>query len=770
MPNPMGGWQLLASAPNALAIVGVHAVVLHTGKVLFFCFDASIVGKLGSPQFNQYFNDASMGSYQIWDPATQTPASVQEVGRNVFCGGQCTLADGTIFVAGGQDAAGAADLTGQGDKIFDAFVGGTDNGALQDVHTYDPVTDSWISWPKLANGRYYPTCLTLGDGTAFVAAGLSNLQAFVISGDNWCQNDQFETFANGQLGLGPSPQQKFMSADQYPIIKLLPGSQQLFVHIHRTTLIFDLPSSSFVDGAQFIPPEPVGRQTYPMQTGHVLLPQKQGDAPRILIVGGSTATGYDSNTHSDAPAVQGAFVFEYNSASPVNSRWRATNGAPNLARLLGDTVLLPDGTVFVVNGISQGAASGHSGATVFTPEIFDPVTETFTVMNDSSHDHPRAYHSTAVLLPDATVAIAGNTAAYNQDTGEPHGIDDTSIEIFSPPYLFDGPRPLVTGVQSSFPYGGTLTIDNSGSPTIDRVIMMRPCAVTHTVDMDQRAIWLVTGPGSNAGLLSITFPTDTSLAPPGPYMLFFLAKGIPSVASWIFLGSTPQGGGGGGPNCSNVYPANNLGPLDGLFVQQAAYPGNVNIDKIDNGFRAIIQSQCGSITINHKIDQGSYANLNAFTTFTMGETIDQNSIVYITANGDISIALKVDQGSQATLISTAGKIDIGQKLDQHCSFKLQAGTTVHIGQKIDQHAHGTIIAQGDVTIDQGIDQWATPDITSLNGNINIGQAVDGNATATLRAPNGSITIGQKVAGGATVNWHAQNFSCPDTSGGHVNQF
>jgi len=81
-------------------------------------------------------------------------------------------------------------------------------------------------------------------------------------------------------------------------------------------------------------PPGVGRQTVPMQRGHVLLPQKGGDAPRVLIVGVSTATGFDFNTHSDAPAVRAAFIFEYNAQSPVKSRWRKTAGAPTVARRL----------------------------------------------------------------------------------------------------------------------------------------------------------------------------------------------------------------------------------------------------------------------------------------------------------------------------------------------------------------------------------------------------------------------------------------------------
>lgn len=763
MTDPSGRWD--PPIENALSIVGVHAIVLYTGKVLYFCFDQRAVGQLGknNDDFQYYFNDPNLGSYQLWDPVTQTAGPVQPIGSNSFCSGHCALPDGTIFVAGGQDGAGAADVTGEWDKYF-AALAGTDNGALRDVNTYDPATDTWIQWPDMQDGRYYPTCQILDDGAAFVAGGLSNLMRWVASGGKHCENDQCETFEPGEFAYG-SRQRQFCSADQYPIVRLLPGSRQLFVHIHRTTSIFDLDSSSFVAGAEFMSPSPVGRQTYPMQTGHVLLPQMEGDPPRILIVGGSTATGFDYNTHSDAPAVRGAFIFEYNARSPADSRWRETRHAPSVARLLTDTVLLPDGTVFVVNGISVGAAAGHSGPTVIQADLFDPVAETFTLMASPSADHPRAYHSTAVLLPDARVAIAGNTAAYNQ--GEPTAKDDVSIQIFSPPYLFAGPRPVVSNVPPQVGYGAKVQIHYSPAAPVTKVMMMRPCAVTHSVDMDQRAIWLMTSAGKAARTLDITIPTDRSLVPPGPYMLFFLSEaGVPSIASFVSLGHAAHAD-GTPPSNGGPYPSVDLGTYEGNAVIDEVFDGDITVDKIDQHCHVVLESRHGSITVTHKVDQWSYAKLTAHTTVRIGEGVDQHSTVMIVAGGNVTIGQKINEYSHATITSTSGQIDIGQKVDNTSGATLKAGTTVHVGEKFDQHSTVFVVANGDVAIDQGIDQHASADITSVSGSIWIGQAVDGNASATLTALNGSVTIVQKVAGNAVVKWSAHKFTCPDTGGGQV---
>jgi len=793
-PSSIGVWE--SPLENALGIVGVHAIVLHTGKVLYWCFDSRAVGLLGKDNntFVELFNNPELGSYQVWDPVSGGAGPVKPIGRNSFCAGQCALADGTILVAGGQDIAGAIEqyrALGLGDPSqyltadfwsqWWSAITGADDGALKDLHTYDPIADSWTPWPALKDGRYYATCLILSDGTGFIAGGLSNLQQWVLSGANWAQNDQFETVPPGELFAGTTPQQKFRSADQYPIIKLLPGSRQLFVHIETTSYIFDLDSSSFVDGAQFTPPgapgvQGGGRQTYPMQSGHVLLPQKQGDPPRILIVGGSTSNHFDYNTQSDKPAVQLAYIFDYNAAVPAKSSWRTTRNPPKFARIMADTVLLPDGTVFVVNGYSGGAAAGHTDrfAPVFGVEIFNPSDETFTeVAPNPEANHPRGYHSTAVLLPDARVAIAGNTDAYNPM--EPNQHDDVSIQIYDPAYLSGGPksRPIVAGVPVQVIYGSTIMVDASAGVPVASAMLMRPCAVTHSVDMDQRAIILsISGLGSN---LLVTFPTDQSLAPPGYYMLFFVsAAGVPSVASFTQLTSgTP------------TYPPLYLGTYDGDgdAVIKEAFDGDLTLENIKNGCNVTLESRHGSITINHKIDQHSYANLKAATTVSIGEKIDQHSTAEIVAGGDVTIGQKIDQGSNATITSKSGAISIGQsvdavsgamltagtgvtigqKIDQHSNAVIQAGTTVNIGEKVDQHSTATITAQGDITIGQKLDQHTLSTITSVNGSITVNQGMSGNATATLTAINGTITM-DTIDGGSTLNWSAKSLNCPHQNG------
>ena len=64
---------------------------------------------------------------------------------------------------------------------------------------------------------------------------------------------------------------------------------------------------------------------------------------------------------------------------------------------------------------------------------------------------------------------------------------NTQIEIYNPPYMFST-RPTISGVPSLVHHGQTFTIDSPDAISINRVVLVRPMAVTHQTDTEQRVL------------------------------------------------------------------------------------------------------------------------------------------------------------------------------------------------------------------------------------------------------------------------------------------
>ena len=78
-----------------------------------------------------------------------------------------------------------------------------------------------------------------------------------------------------------------------------------------------------------------------------------------------------------------------------------------------------DGLALVVGG----GLTFKFGSPVFIPELFDPDTETWTLM--APHQAGRMYHSTALLLPDGRVLSAGGGICGTCRCRIEEGLDQT---------------------------------------------------------------------------------------------------------------------------------------------------------------------------------------------------------------------------------------------------------------------------------------------------------------------------------------------------------
>lgn len=456
-PAVAGRW----SAPFDVGDTGIHTSVLPNGRVLLFSYPDQALGSDGS----------------VWDPATGALTDVSlQWPRDIFCAGHSFLPDGRLFVTGGH-------------------VHGERYGlGVENTDIFDPATGLFEAGPALAEPRWYPTNVGLGDGRVLVFGGFkdndANVRALSVEAYDPGANRITQLPSTANKGLG-----------NYPRLHLLANGRIAWVNI-STTQLFNPATSTWATSAK---PVYGGRGE---SGSSVLLPGSN----RILSFGGPNGAGGAAAT---------AEIVDYAAGTPA---WRAT-GSLNRARLWANGVLLPDGKVLAVGGGGGGAYTNP----VYDAEMFDPATGTWSVM--AAQQAPRVYHSTAVLLPDGRVLSAGHDS----------GSYRTTAEIYSPPYLFKGPRPVIAASPASVAYGGQFSISTPDASTVEHVVLIRPASVTHSLHQDQRSVELpFTVSGST---LEVSAPAGGNAAPPGPYMLFLVtSNGVPSVASWVDVGdaaSTP---------------------------------------------------------------------------------------------------------------------------------------------------------------------------------------------------------------------------------------
>ena len=231
---------------------------------------------------------------------------------------------------------------------------------------------------------------------------------------------------------------------------------------------------------------------------------------KILYVGGGD------------PPTNTAEIIDLNQPNPS---WAYT-ASMAFARRQMNATLLPTGDVLVTGGTSGSGFNNPVGA-VHAAELWNPATGAWTTL--ASNAVTRIYHSTTLLLPDARVLHTGSGDWLGPQP------EERSYELYSPPYLFRGPRPTITGTTpSDVAYGQTLFVETPDGAAIAKVTFIRLSSVTHAADMGQRLVPLSFTAVS--GGLSVAVPASPTTAPPGPYMLFLVnGNGVPSVGRIMLL-------------------------------------------------------------------------------------------------------------------------------------------------------------------------------------------------------------------------------------------
>jgi hypothetical protein len=477
-PSIVGAWSPVTNlnSISSGSIVAIHTSLLPNGKVLFWT-------RQQGPDGNDNVNGFSR-SY-VWDPATNSVISEAFNGTtNLFCSGHAFIHDGRLLVTGGHLG---ADLRGEPDANF-----------------YDWNTGAWSSAASMGRGRWYPTNVILGNSEMLVDAGFDEIGQFNNQPQVWQTTNSWRA-----LSSAPDPH-----GNTYPWLHLSPNGQVFHSGPAQATEYLRTSGTgqwNLVANSIFGARDAGTSVTY--------------DDGKVLIIGGGGATmaslprrECEMINLNVSPVISGTTT-----SVPPAPQWRRVGDMAFGRRQLNAT-LLPDGTVLATGGTSSPGFDEPSGA-VFAAEIYNPDTETWSTM--ASMSIRRLYHSTALLLPDGRVLSAGG--GFPPGPGE---VNQPNYEIFSPPYLFKGPRPTITAAPSEVALNTNFFITTPDAASISKVTMIRLGSVTHAFNQNQRLTELIFR--AKPGGLEVQFPGGANLTPSGHYMLFLVnSNGVPSVASIV---------------------------------------------------------------------------------------------------------------------------------------------------------------------------------------------------------------------------------------------
>ena len=490
----------------------------------------------------------------------------------LFCADQNFLADGRILAAGG-----TAYLNDPG--LQDAPVGATELAGVTSTRIYDPSTNSWSQAGRMKQGRWYPTLVTMGDGRMFTASGVEKLIKPIQpddpknSGGNVRESEIFDPKTNEWT---QNPATADRSLPLFPRLHLLPNGK---VFYNAAGQSFNPAGQDYAE-AQWnvaatydpakqewkelgVPGLTTGVTSVPGfrgSTSSTMLPLEPDDKGRYTKASFLTAGGVPN-----PPSPGGYIAVAQSQVATVDTAagdklTTEETGPLSQGRWYGSQILLPTGEVVTFSGadrdevIAPGVEVPRKQA-----ELFDPATKKWRTL--ASGNNPRTYHNTAALMPDGRVLVGGHapiSTLYGKNVTVAPGVTgpndgrDPSFEIFSPPYLSRGDRPVIESVASggetaegstpiSAGYGKSMQVFVTGDASkIANVTLVRFPTQTHVVDGDQRSVRLRVVK-REGGTLTVAMPEDPNVLPPGPYMMFVnrdTPNGpVPSVSTTVFAGT-----------------------------------------------------------------------------------------------------------------------------------------------------------------------------------------------------------------------------------------
>lgn len=381
----------------------------------------------------------------------------------------------------------------------------------QTTYVFDPATERYSRVADMKHKRWYPTVVPLADGTLLASSGLDGTgqvltgqtEVFDPATMTWAERVDLERYfptypwlypmADGRLfysgsntGYGPADQGRD------------PG-------------IWDLQDNSFdlVPGLS----DPDLLET----SASVMLPPVQDQTAMVVGGGGVGESARSTARTATVDLTDPAPHYVDGPDLPEGTRY------PNVVNLPDDSTLITGGS-----GDYRGKGNSDNRNSL----LYDAASGTMRQV--ASQRVGRDYHTEALLLPDGRVVVLGSNPLFADEANTIAAPFEQRVEIYSPPYLFDGTQPAVTAGPDELVRGGRATFTLGGAGDVATARLMRPSAVTHATDVEQRTVALEAT--TDGDQLTVTVPGEPGIVPDGWYMLFVsTAAGVPSQAKWVHV-------------------------------------------------------------------------------------------------------------------------------------------------------------------------------------------------------------------------------------------
>ncbi|KAJ7612995.1 glyoxal oxidase [Roridomyces roridus] len=555
----------------------------------------------GVPYGATHDSSTTFDSIPAFRDLNTNTCEVMDIKTNTFCSSGMHLPNGSFATFGGNGAVGpggaigSVQYPGGGAASWDATY--QDDDGAKSIRVLNPCSDDkdlsspecqWFDDPSVLSmqaKRWYSAAEPLADGTIVLIGGFQN-GGYILR--NYPNNDPtagaeltYEFYpSNGQAPQDLQFLFKTSGLNAYPHTFLL-NSGKLFLQANLSTMIWDSETNTETD----LPDMPNGVvRVYPASAATAMLPMTPANnwQQTIIFCGGT-----------DMPdSAWGDFKYPYIETwnYPASKDCQritpepADGSAPVYVqdddmiegRTMGQFIILPTGKMLVVNGGLNGTA-GFGQATnvttfdqmpfaesfasgpVGTPAIYDPTAPAGSRWSNAglaSSSIARLYHSSALLLPDGSVFIAGSNPNLDVNTSSAVPFPtEYRAEKFYPPYFSASTRPAPQGVPSTLSYGGDsfdVTIPSSSysgsandAAAATFVSVVRPGWTTHAMNMGQRYLQLnntytVQDDGSIT-LHVAQMPPMPNIFQPGPALVFVVVDGVPSNGTHVIVGSGSMG-------------------------------------------------------------------------------------------------------------------------------------------------------------------------------------------------------------------------------------